>query len=51
MLDVCLLYCKLIVVFFLVKIVVFVKVNFEGIEVCLRIFCIMDDNIDKIFEC
>ena len=48
--DARLLYRKLTAVPFLVKIVVFAKVNPEGTEARLRIFCITDDNIDKTLE-
>ena len=48
--DARLLYRKLTAVPFLVKIVVFAKVNPEGTEARLRIFCITDDNINKTLE-
>ena len=48
--DARLLYRKLTAVPYLVKIVVFAKVNPEGTEARLRIFCISDDNIQKTLE-
>lgn len=48
--DARLLYRKLTAVPFSVKIVVFAKVNPEGTEAHLRIFCVTDDNIKKTLE-
>ena len=48
--DARLLYRKLTAVPYLVKIVVFAKVEPDGTEGLLRIFCVTDDNIKKTLE-